>query len=190
MNREAIQFGEYEFMAGDKFQLSEHMEKIHIVDIVKDSGKIFVVLRYGKNNPELVDARRFAYYIVNNVFQPAVEPKYKKGQRFVHQYNNNTVHILAISPAVAGQNNEFVYFCALVSEDGSFAYINVDESYFDRLSEVDVPELSFPEPEIPDDAVLPEVVMYIKPPKELDCRPKPPMPPSFIITPQPPTTTP
>ena len=128
---EAIIFGEHSLKVGDELTLAANLKPIRILDITKDEEDIYVVLKYGEGTPTLIKAGELAYAIQNNIYQPIQKPLLSIGDRFVHQFNNNTVEVLAISPAVGTTTNEFVYFCSLVAEDGSYAYISVDESYFD-----------------------------------------------------------
>lgn len=161
--KKAIAFGKYEFSEGDSFMMPSTAKRVRIIAITQDTGQVYVTLRYGEAAPELMRAEVFAYYVTSNVYVPNVLPKYQIGNRFVQNYNNQTLEILAISPSIGSASQQYVYFCTLQDENGNFTYVAIEELYFSRMMQIDnAGPAELPKPVIPPGTELPEVTLYDK----------------------------
>lgn len=127
---ESIKWGSYEFFIGDKFSIPGNQKVIEILELFQDKLKTYVILKYDQNNPELWEGDEFAYYVEQNEIIPAVAPKYKVNDMFVHQYNNTTVTVMFAAPAI-GMANKREYFVLLVEDTGDYTYTSIDEAYLD-----------------------------------------------------------
>src|SRR5690606_38316843 len=96
--------------------------------------------------PFLLEAHEFAHYVDAGFFQKRTTPAYKKGDTFIHQYNNNTVEVIDVSPMPS--ESGYIYFVVLVESNGYFYYSTVDENYLancikreDTGEELTLPEI-------------------------------------------------
>lgn len=154
---EKLVWGEEMCFAGDTYSVPNTHEVITVLDMLEDNGKAYVVLKQHSSNPELWEARDFAYYVESGYFTRTTTPVHEVGDRFTHNYNNDTVEVIAVAPSVSSLGERH-YYVMLINDQGEYMFTDVNETYLNNcIPMTKAEEGKIERPLVPIDAEFPKV---------------------------------
>lgn len=161
---EVIKWGAHAYEAGDTFSLANDHRAITILDMFEDNAKAYVVLKFHSYNPEMWPADLFAYCVETGYFKKTQEPLYSKGDRFTHQYNNDTIEVLSVAPSVSVTGVRY-YFVLMIDGLGGTEFVTLDETYLSNcIMQPKISNEGIEKPIVPIGAVFPSVSYHVTTP--------------------------